>query len=284
MDWDDLRYLLATARSGSFLGAAERLKVAHTTVGRRMKVLERDLGRPLFKRTRDGVELTEFCASLLPAAEAMEAQVQALRLTDRPSEQQPEGMVRVHTAPWIHQYILAPRMSTFHAAFPKVQLHLVGDVTNTITDHTVPGLSIRAEGMPKRDEVAIDPLHAPVSVYHHKDTDAQTAPWMTFHGGKMRGSPLTWMAERGIQEAQISAYTNDAEIIRRGLEGGGYKALIPHFLARLSPDLVRANSGPPDHLRTFRCITQRRTLKDPEIRAVLQWVRESLETSGLSDV
>ena len=34
LDWDDLRFFLATARHGSLTGAAKELRVAQSTVGR----------------------------------------------------------------------------------------------------------------------------------------------------------------------------------------------------------------------------------------------------------
>jgi DNA-binding transcriptional LysR family regulator len=39
-DWNDLRYFLAVQRSGTLVGAARRLKVDPTTVGRRISALE----------------------------------------------------------------------------------------------------------------------------------------------------------------------------------------------------------------------------------------------------
>jgi DNA-binding transcriptional LysR family regulator len=44
MDWNDLRYFLAIARSGSLARAAHELSVEHTTVSRRLSALEADLG------------------------------------------------------------------------------------------------------------------------------------------------------------------------------------------------------------------------------------------------
>jgi DNA-binding transcriptional LysR family regulator len=42
MDWNDLRYFLTIARSGSLAKAARELSVEHTTVSRRLGALEGD--------------------------------------------------------------------------------------------------------------------------------------------------------------------------------------------------------------------------------------------------
>ena len=43
MNWDDLRYFLALARQGTVSGAGRDLKVRHTTVARRIAILEESL-------------------------------------------------------------------------------------------------------------------------------------------------------------------------------------------------------------------------------------------------
>lgn len=50
--WDDLRYVLAVARARSVSGAAQQLRVDHTTVSRRVTRLEQLLNTALFSRTR----------------------------------------------------------------------------------------------------------------------------------------------------------------------------------------------------------------------------------------
>ena len=58
MQWDDLRIFLAVARDGSISGAAKRINVQHSTVSRRIKVLEQQLGTRLIERKASGYELT----------------------------------------------------------------------------------------------------------------------------------------------------------------------------------------------------------------------------------
>ncbi len=44
MEWDDLRYVLTASRAGSFVSAANMLKVSHTSVSRRITALEQSSG------------------------------------------------------------------------------------------------------------------------------------------------------------------------------------------------------------------------------------------------
>ncbi len=79
LDWNDLRFFLAAVRAHSLAGAARELGVKHTTVGRRLSELERELGGALFLRTPDGLKLTPLGKKLVPSAEQVERHVQSIR-------------------------------------------------------------------------------------------------------------------------------------------------------------------------------------------------------------
>jgi hypothetical protein len=63
--WDNLRYFLAVARTGTISAAAEQLGTEHTTVARRIHALEDELNSRLFHRSNSGYGLTEVGERLL---------------------------------------------------------------------------------------------------------------------------------------------------------------------------------------------------------------------------
>ncbi len=63
-NWDDFRYFYAVANHGSFSVAARQLGVNHSTVSRRIQLLEEQHGVRLFERSRSGYSLTEAGASI----------------------------------------------------------------------------------------------------------------------------------------------------------------------------------------------------------------------------
>ena len=69
-EWDDIRYLLAVARTGSSLAAAPETGSSQSTVTRRIDALEAALGLKLFERRAQGYLLTDQGRELLPLAEA----------------------------------------------------------------------------------------------------------------------------------------------------------------------------------------------------------------------
>src|SRR3546814_16853194 len=72
-NWNDLRFFLAMARTGSPTTAAMQLKVDHTTVRRRIDALEDSLKVKLFEPRARGFLLTNAGNRLLATAESIEA-------------------------------------------------------------------------------------------------------------------------------------------------------------------------------------------------------------------
>src|SRR4051812_44496380 len=58
MDIELARTFVEIVSTGSFIKAADRLHVAQTTVSARVRLLEQQLGRPLFVRNKAGATLT----------------------------------------------------------------------------------------------------------------------------------------------------------------------------------------------------------------------------------
>ena len=58
MDWDNLKFFLALAETGSLSRASEKLRVDHSTVARRIEMLEQDLGVRLVERLSRSYRLT----------------------------------------------------------------------------------------------------------------------------------------------------------------------------------------------------------------------------------
>src|SRR3984893_6095020 len=69
-NWDDLRYFLAVARTGTLSAAAEQLGTEHTTVARHIQAFEDVLKSRLFHNSNSGYGLTDAGERLLGAARA----------------------------------------------------------------------------------------------------------------------------------------------------------------------------------------------------------------------
>ena len=125
--WDDLRIVLAIARSSNLAAAADALGVNHSTVFRRLNALERDLGSKLFERLASGYRPTESGDRLIAAAERMETEVLALdrELTGRDARL--AGKLRVTCSETLAFRGITEDIARFRKANPGIAIELAVD-------------------------------------------------------------------------------------------------------------------------------------------------------------
>ena len=71
MELRQIRYALSVAKERSFTRASKRLNISQSAVSTQIKLLESEVGFPLFRRGTRGIELTELGRTFLHEAERM---------------------------------------------------------------------------------------------------------------------------------------------------------------------------------------------------------------------
>ena len=125
MQWDDLRVFLATSRHPQLERVAATLGLDPTTVSRRLKRLESDLGITLFERTRRGHILTSQGEAFLERAEGMEALSFDLIEFSRVTGPHISGKVRLGVTEGLGTSVLAPALADFAAQYPQIDVELI---------------------------------------------------------------------------------------------------------------------------------------------------------------
>ncbi|MCG6863064.1 MAG: LysR family transcriptional regulator [Chromatiaceae bacterium] len=125
MNWDDLRLFLAVARNGSISGGAKTLELQHSTVSRRMRKLEEDLGVRLFEKMRNGYELTVAGEKLKVAAGRMECEALDVDGALSGKDTRLAGTLRVTAINNMATTVLMPMFTSFSRRYPEVALHIM---------------------------------------------------------------------------------------------------------------------------------------------------------------
>lgn len=127
-EWDDIRFFLATAREGTLSGAARILNVDHATVGRRIGMLEEQLGAKLLNRTPEGFTITPAGQAILRQCETMESAALNLERLVAGHDARAAGSVRI-TAPDALTYaIVIPCLVALRESHPDLQIDLLPGV------------------------------------------------------------------------------------------------------------------------------------------------------------
>lgn len=121
---DNLALFVAVAETKSFSRAAERLDLPVATLSRRITVLEKEMGIPLFQRNTRHVGLTpageDFYTQVIPALAAVELAVSDL--SDQSARL--HGRISLTCAADFAAYCLAEPLTQFTQTHPEITLNL----------------------------------------------------------------------------------------------------------------------------------------------------------------
>lgn len=143
MDWSDLKYLLAVARSGSLTDASRNLRTSASTVSRRIAELEESLGQQLFSRRPDGYVLNERGQQLIKHAEQVEAAIAAMERDASAPESEPAGMVSLALPELLGNEFIVPQLAGLYRRHPKIVLDVDSNVMPVRLSQRVADIALR---------------------------------------------------------------------------------------------------------------------------------------------
>lgn len=124
LNWNDLQDFLAIARAGKLASAAEASGVDATTMGRRLRRLERALDQRLFEQTREGQVPTEAGEALLIRAEAMERAATGIGEGAEARGESVTGILRIALPEGFATAFLSRHLAEFADAHPRLVVDL----------------------------------------------------------------------------------------------------------------------------------------------------------------
>ncbi|HZH28023.1 MAG TPA: LysR family transcriptional regulator [Azospirillaceae bacterium] len=278
LDWEDVRYFLALARSGTLSGAARALRVNHATVARRIGALEAALGKVLFDRRADGYGLSPHGQAALAAAMAMEQS--ALALPESIEAGAFNGVVRLTTIRSIAHVFLIDRLGAFRREHPGIVLEILTDTRVMSLARREADIALRI-GRPKDSglvgrkladlhyayyaapavaDALADGASAPLIAY---DVDAEgiaEAAWLEKRAG---GLPIAFRANSG--EAQAAA-----------ARAGFGVAMLPRYIGDTDARLREVPFGEAHPPRELWLLSPRELARTARVRAVLDAVTDIL--------
>jgi len=282
MNWDDIRFVLAAAHTGSLLAAAKRLGVDHSTVGRRIDSAEEALGVQLFTRTRRGVVPTPQGARLLASMRQVEATVHGVQRDARAQQASLAGTVRVTSPETLGAHYLASRLAHFQTQHTGLVIELIpsGEVFDLVRQEAEVGVrTFRSdhEGLVVRKLATIryGLYAAPAYLARHP---ASSPPDLTQHH-LLSIPPSTneveqrWLARiaPGVSPAFVSPVSS---ALREAARSGAGIAILPCYLGDADPTLHRIPMPHPPSETVW--MTVHRDLRQmPRVRAVLDFLIET---------
>ncbi len=124
-DWDDLRFFLSVARSGSLSASSRTLRVDAATVSRRIASFEEAVGSRLFDRRPDGYRLTGTGLKLLDHAIRVEDDLLGLSAAVATEDRVVAGQVAVTASEAVTLSFLIPALPRLRKLHPGIRLDIL---------------------------------------------------------------------------------------------------------------------------------------------------------------
>jgi DNA-binding transcriptional LysR family regulator len=286
-DWNDLRYFIAVAETGSTLAAGRALRVSQTTVARRVAALEQALGVTLFERRQAGYVATPVGEELLVKARTVEAAANIVADAAAGQAREVSGTVRLTTEEIFAVTILSPILRELHDANPGIRIEL--DTSEQVRDLSggAAEVALRSSAAPTGGGLigrrVADDIWA---FYCSRDYAAQHG--IPAHRGELRNHPIVagggtkvwqvygaWLRENGLEDA-VALHHGTATGLLAAVRSGVGLAVLPCIVADLEPDLVRCLPPTPGTTRGLWLLTHERVRHTPRVRVVLDLLADRL--------
>ena len=287
LDWTDLRYFLAVARTGSTLAAGRALGVSQTTAARRVAALEEALELTLFERRQSGYVLTPAGEALLDSAHRVETAAGAFADIAAAQTREISGTVKLTCEELYAVTVLAPILRDLREAHPGIRIEL--DTSDEVRDL---GAGAADVALRSAKQLSGDGLVArriawdPWTVYcsrAYAETNGIPRNRHQLKGHVLIGGGGThiwryyraWLQENDLEGAVVMQHNTSMGLLSSVRAGMGLAAL-PSFIADRDPDLIRCLPPKPGGEMGLYLITHERLRHTPRVRAVMDFLGERL--------
>lgn len=289
-DWNSLRAFLLTARHGSTLKAARALGVNQTTVMRRIADLERSLDLKLFHRHQQGYRLSADGEALLPLADAMERQADALLDKVEERRRQLSGTLRITATELAVAKLVAPAVAALRGHHPHISVEIMATDKRLDLASGEADIAIRAGGVDEQGGVIRRRIMDSVwGIYASKsfiakngeplsEADVSTVPVIAGDGSMASTPPNVWLLSRA-SEARISYRSNSVSGLLAVARAGMGLCALPALAVSPEPDLVLCAALPSFASPLWICYHESRK-GDPLLRAVAGFLADWISERG----
>ena len=234
-----LHFLLAVARYGGVLAAADELAVTASAVSQQLGKLERETGHALLQRTSTGSVLTPAGLALAEAAEDIERALALARARLEQDDAAVSGTVRVGGFQSFLANVLSPAMPEWRSRYPALRIETVEAEEDELIR------ALRAGGL---DAVAVE-LDAGESYTPPRgtiDVPLLDEPWkLVVPAGALLAADVVDLSRLGMPWLGVDPSATSAKAIRRvrRLLGGDSSSVHTFNSFQYALALVAAGEG-----------------------------------------
>lgn len=286
-DWNDWRFFLGVARSGSTLAAAKEMRVSQTTVARRVAALEEALDLTLFERRPGGYTLTSTGDALVAEAEEIERTALRTQAMAVAHGREASGTVRLTSEDIFVIGLLALHIGPLRDRYPAIRIEFdsspgLRDLAGGEADIALRSTSKDQPAGVVGRSICVDDwtLYCSRS-YADRHGVPTSIPDLKHHaiigggGGQLAREYGAWLEQAGLSDRVTIEQASATGLLTAARTGLGI-AVLPCIVADGEPDLIRCAPPPAHENRQLWLLTHERVRHNPAVRAVIDFLYERL--------
>ncbi|MEG6509506.1 LysR family transcriptional regulator [Methyloligella sp. 2.7D] len=293
---DGIRAFVATAETGSFTGAAERLGISNRLTSKYVAALERRLGVRLLQRTTRKVGITAAGEELLAQAPALLDELDVMLSAVSEDAKGYSGVLRISAPMTFGEIYVQEMLSRFAAPHPGLTIDL--RLSDTHADLAAEGIDLAfrigeaaVSSLKRRKLGAIQSLLVASPDYLSRHPTPKSPEDLIEHiciVDTNRTNARRWVFRKGEEETAVSVPTrflvNSARVTRDLALAGHGIAYPPHFVLGDDLEAGRLVRLLPDYESPLHPLSavylEGRTLPR-KVRALIDFAYEDIRRSGL---
>ncbi len=277
-NWDDYRFILALDRSGTVRAAALLLGVTHSTVSRRLAVINERYGKPVFERSAGGYRKTELGSELVEAAQQMEGISFSADRRRKASETELSGPITLSIPDVLGQYLLLDYLADFCQQYPDIRLSLLSSYSFADLDRSEADVVIRGVAKPPDHLVGRRLFPYALSYYCRRDYLEKTEPadrrWIA--AVTPSGIPR-WIADSPFPDAPVGMMSDDITLRHKAALNGHGMVRGACYMNDPEHDLIRLPKSPaPFPVADFWVLTHPDLKNTPRIKLLMRFLAAAL--------
>lgn len=272
MDWNNLKFFLALAETGSLSRASEKLRVDHSTVARRIDMLEHDLGVRLVERLSRSYRLTAEGERVRDRAKQIETRIADIARFAHSVDRSPQRVVRVSGPPTFLSRFLAPRLLPLQGQQPGLRIELVGESRQISLGQGEADLALRMFRPREKGVVARRLAVIAYGLYGSRDylasCDEDARDFLGYDDSLDHLPQQHWL-KLLAGDRSFALRSNDLANLLTAARAGLGLAVLPCIMTRDAPDLVSVPTRLPPLTRELWLLFHRDIGRAPAVRAVI---------------
>lgn len=243
MNWDNIRYFLAVAESGSVAGAARIMNVKHPTVIRKIDQLEQEVGAKLFHRLQSGYELSDSGIKILPLAEQIQSDTDSMCREVQYADEEAKGPVAL-TLPSGGTLDLSDLLAQFVRRNPLIQLTVKEQREEIDMGKLHSDIALRVTDSPPENLVGRKLGSFVYRAYVNEDSfqasylSMKNYSWISHTSNPGQLSVLEdWLVD-AVGEEKIGMQTNAIAIALKAVQSGIGACILPIHIAEKEEGLI----------------------------------------------